>query len=343
MAKVLRVGLIGTGRIGKLHGNNIVNFVNGAELVAVADPYVATDWAKSVGVAEDRIYTDPEAIFSADDIDAVFICSSTASHAEYIIRAAKAGKQIFCEKPIHTDPAKIVEALDEVKKAGVKLQVGFVRRFDHNHKAVKDVVASGKLGAPHVVKVCSRDPEPPSPEYVATSGGIFVDMMIHDFDMVRYLSGSEVTEVSTYGAVKVDEGIGKAGDVDTAIVMLKFANGAIGVIDNSRAARYGYDQRVEVHCDKGCVQDENDNVSTVKISTFEGEKKFTEGDAPKWFFLERYNDAFVQEVNDFVDAINNNTEVPVNGNDGLQPVLIAIAAKKSLDEGRSVKISEIKY
>ena len=338
MAEALRIGLIGTGRIGKLHGNNIAINVPGAKLEAAADIFMneaVETWLKSLGV--EKIYNDPEKIFADPDIDAVFICSSTATHADFIIKAAQAGKDVFCEKPIHTDPAKIHEALDAVEKAGVKLQIGFVRRFDHNHKKVHDVVASGQLGDVHYVKVSSRDPEPPSPEYVATSGGIFVDMMIHDFDMARYLAGSEVTEVSAYGTVKVDEGIGEAGDVDTAIVMLKFENGAIGVIDNSRAARYGYDQRVEVHCDKGCVQDNNDLVDTATISTFEG----VVSERPQWFFLERYNNAFIAETKAFVDAVVNDTDTPVGGQDGLAPVLIAIAAKKSMDEGRSVKISEL--
>ncbi len=334
----LRIGLIGTGRIGRLHGDNLTTYVPDAKLEAVADIFMndtIRDWATSLGV--EKIHTDPDRIFEDPDIDAVFICSSTDSHADFIIKAAKAGKHIFCEKPIHTDPAKIKEALTAVKEANVKLQVGFVRRFDHNHKKVRDVVASGQLGSPHIVKVSSRDPEPPTPEYVATSGGIFVDMMIHDFDMVRYLVGSEATEVSSYGTVKVDEGIGEVGDVDTAIVMLKFENGAIGVIDNSRAARYGYDQRVEVHCDKGCVQDDNDLIDTATISTIDG----VVSEKPKWFFLERYNDAFIEEEKEFVDAVLNDKDTPVSGMDGLMPVLMAIAAKKSLDEGRSVKISEI--
>lgn len=338
MAQALRIGLIGTGRIGKLHGNNIAINVPGAKLEAAADIFMneATEsWLHSLGC--EKVYSDPEKIFSDPDVDAVFICSSTDTHADFIIKAAQAGKHVFCEKPIHTVPSKIREALDAVEKAGVKLQIGFVRRFDHNHKKVHDVVASGQLGDVHYVKVSSRDPEPPTPEYVAVSGGIFVDMMIHDFDMARYLAGSEVTEVSAYGTVKVDESIGAVGDVDTAIVMLKFENGAIGVIDNSRAARYGYDQRVEVHCDKGCVQDNNDLVDTATISTFEG----VVSERPQWFFLERYNNAFIAETKAFVDAVVNDTDTPVGGQDGLAPVLIAIAAKKSMDEGRSVKISEL--
>ncbi len=338
MANKLRIGLLGAGRIGQLHGTNIQNFVPTAEVVIVADPFMNENmeaWAASIGIPATS--NNPDDVFANPDVDAVFICSSTDTHADFIIKAAKAGKHIFCEKPIHTDISKIKEALAAVEEAKVKLQVGFVRRFDKNHKAVRDTVASGRLGAPYVVKVTSRDPAGPPMSYVAVSGGIFTDMMIHDFDMVRYLSGSDVVEVSTVGAVLTDPDYAKYDDVDTAIVTLKFANGAIGVIDNCRTAPYGYDQRVEVHCEKGAVQDNNALENVAFISTAEG----VESAKPTYFFLERYNDAFVAEEIAFVDAINNNTEVPVNGIDGLEPVRIAIAAKKSLVEGRPVKLSEI--
>ena len=338
MKKKLKIGMIGTGRIGRLHGENLAYSVPEARLVAVADLYLNEDmksWAQGLGVS--TISADPSDIINDPEIEAVFICSSTDSHAGLILDAAKAGKHIFCEKPIHTDISVICKALAETEKAGVKLQVGFVRRFDHNHKKVRDVVASGKLGKPHIVKVTSRDPEPQSAEYVATSGGIFMDMTIHDFDMVRYLSGSEVTEVCAFGGILIDPEIKKYGDVDTAIVMLKFENGAVGVIENSRAARYGYDQRTEVHCDKGCVQVSNDLIDTSMISTAEG--VFCE--KPTWFFLERYNDAFISEARAFVDAVLNDREPPVTGKDGLMPVYIAKAAERSLKEGRIVKLSEL--
>lgn len=338
MAKKVKIGVLGVGRIGKLHVTNLVNSIPGAEVVAVADPFMndATEaWAAELGIT--KTTKDPAEIFADASIDAVFICSSTDTHAEFIVRAAEAGKHIFCEKPIATDVKVIEDALAAVDKAGVKLQVGFVRRFDHNHKKVRDTVASGILGAPAIVKVTSRDPEAPPMEYVKVSGGIFLDMMIHDFDMVRYLAGSEVTEVSTYGTVMVDEDFKKYDDVDTAIVMLKFENGAIGVIDNSREAPYGYDQRTEVHCKKGCVQVANDLNDTAMISTADG----VTCAKPTWFFLERYNNAFIAETEAFINAIADGKDVPVTGIDGLMPVKIAIAAKKSLDEGRPVKISEI--
>ncbi|WNS78798.1 inositol 2-dehydrogenase [Domibacillus sp. DTU_2020_1001157_1_SI_ALB_TIR_016] len=338
MNKKVRIGLIGAGRIGQLHGENLVRFVPNAELVAIADPFfndTTYAWASSLGV--ENCYKSAEAIFANPSIDAVFICSATDTHADYIIQAAEAGKHIFCEKPIHYDVAVICEALAAVEKAGVKLQVGFVRRFDYNHKMVHDTVASGKLGAPHIVKVTSRDPEQPPMSYVEGSGGLFMDMMIHDFDMVRYLSRSEVTEVTAYGDVLIDDQFKNYDDVDTAIVMLKFANGALGVIDNSRRAGYGYDQRTEVHCAGGCVQVANVLDNTATISTPDS----VICAKPQWFFLERYNQAFIAEAQAFATAILDDTETPVQGIDGLMPVLIAKAAKRSLDEGRSVKISEI--
>ena len=334
----VRIGLLGAGRIGKLHGTNLQNAVNDAEVVIVADPFMNEEmeaWAKSIGIP--KCTKNADEVFADPDVDAVFICSSTNTHADFIIKAAETGKDIFCEKPIHTEIDGILEALDAVENASVKLQVGFVRRFDRNHKAVHDVAASGDLGKVYVVKVTSRDPEGPPMSYVKVSGGIFNDMMIHDFDMVRYLSGSEVTEVSAIGAVLTNPEYADYDDVDTAIVTLKFENGAIGVIDNCRTAPYGYDQRVEVHCEKGCVQDRNDLENEAFISR--GDGVFSA--KPTWFFLERYNDAFIEEEKAFIDCIINNKPTPVNGNDGLQPVRIALAAKISLDEGRPVGMYEI--
>ncbi|MBQ9060606.1 MAG: inositol 2-dehydrogenase [Firmicutes bacterium] len=336
--KDVRIGLIGAGRIGKLHGENLAFAVPQADLAAVADPLMNDEiraWAMELGISD--CYDNADEIINDPDIDAVFICSSTNTHADLIMQAAAAGKHIFCEKPIDTDLTKIQAALDAVEKAGVKLQVGFVRRFDHNHKAVRDTVASGALGAPHIVKVTSRDPDHQPMEYIAISGGIFMDMTIHDFDMVRYLAGSEVTEVSAYGAALSGAGYDEYDDIDTAIVMLKFENGALGVIDNSRAAHYGYDQRTEVHCDQGCVQVTNDLNNTAMISSAEGVAVAK----PTWFFLERYNDAFIAEARAFAQAVAEDAPVPVTGFDGLQPVKIALAANLALKENRPVKLSEV--
>jgi len=336
MGEKIKVGIIGAGRIGKLHAENLVNNISSVEVKSIADVFAdkIEVWAHSIGIK--NVYSDYHDILNDPEIDAILICSSTNTHSPISIEAAKAGKHIFCEKPIDYDLDRIHSVLDAVKAAGVKFQVGFNRRFDHNFKAVRDMVKAGKIGDPHIIKVTSRDPEPPSAEYAKVSGGMFLDMTIHDFDMVRYLSGSEVDEVYAAAAVLVDPAIGEAGDVDTALITLKFKNGAIGVIDNSRKAAYGYDQRVEVFGSKGGITVSNDTGSSAVLSTAEG----VFSDKPKYFFLERYKDSFISELKDFFEAVQNDTETPVTGIDGLKPVLIAFAAKKSLLEGRAVKVEE---
>ena len=329
MSQKLRIGVIGAGRIGKLHANNLATRVPNAELAAISDVCEPAAKALAEKLNVPAYYSDYHKILEDPDIDAVFICSSTNTHSPISIEAARAGKHIFCEKPIDHDLAKIRPVLEEVKKAGVRYQVGFNRRFDRNFKRVHDVVQSGGIGDVHIVKVTSRDPEAPPLSYVKVSGGIFVDMTIHDFDMVRYLSGSEVEEVSAVGTCLVNPEIGAAGDVDTCIITLKFANGALGVIDNSRQAVYGYDQRVEVFGSKGCITAENETPNNTTLYTAEAVTK----EKPLWFFLERYNDAFIAEECAFVEACMNGTDTAVGAFDGLQPVLIAIAAKESCEKG----------
>lgn len=280
---------------------------------------------------------DYHEILADPEIGAVLICSSTDTHSPISIEAIHAGKHIFCEKPIDHDVAKINEVRKALEGTGLKYQVGFNRRFDHNFEAVRNAVQAGKIGEPHIVKITSRDPEPPSAAYVAVSGGMFLDMTIHDFDMARFLVGSDVEEVYVQSAVLVDPAIGEAGDVDTAVITMKMTNGALAVIDNSRRAAYGYDQRAEVFGSKGMVAVENDSVSNAKIATADG----VTGEKPLFFFLERYMQAYAKEVTAFVDAVVNDTEVPVNQDDGLKAVLIGLAATKSAKEHRPVKISEI--
>lgn len=335
---MLKVGIIGAGRIGRVHSESISKYVKGAEIKAISDIKVTDElksWATSMGIA--NVYDDYRQILQDPEIDAVLVCSSTNTHAPISIEAAQAGKHIFCEKPIDADVGKIHEVLNAVEKAGVKFQVGFNRRFDHNFKAIKDRVANGDIGEPHIIRVTSRDPDAPPIEYIKVSGGMFFDMTIHDFDMIRYLSGSEVTEVFAVGTVLVNPEIGQAGDIDTAVITLKLANGAIGVIDNSRKAVYGYDQRAEVFGSKGAIQISNDTGST---AIFSGENGVV-AEKPKYFFLERYMQSFADEMSCFIDSVVNDKPTLVNGNDGLQPVLIALAAKKSLAENRPVKLSEI--
>ena len=333
MAKKIVLGIIGAGRIGKLHAEDVVNNFIDVEVKAIADIYAdkIKAWANSIGIK--NVYDDYHEILNDPEINTVLICSPTNTHSIITIEAAKASKNIFCEKPIDFDLDRIHAALE---KAGVKFQVGFNRRFDHNFKKVHDLVQNGSIGDPHIIKVTSRDPEPPSAEYAKVSGGMFLDMTIHDFDMVRYLSGSEVEEVYTNAAVLVDPAIGQAGDVDTALISLKFKNGAIGIIDNSRRAAYGYDQRVEVFGSKGGVIVSNDTLNSAVLSTEAG--VFSE--KPKFFFLERYKESFIDELREFFNCVKNNIKPLVSGIDGLKPVLIAIAAKKSYLEGRPVKVEE---
>jgi myo-inositol 2-dehydrogenase/D-chiro-inositol 1-dehydrogenase len=338
LSQSINIGIIGAGRIGKIHAENIAYFMPNAKLVAIADlnmtPAIET-WARNLGVA--KVLKDPAALIADKDIGAVLICSSTDTHADFVVKAAQAGKHIFCEKPVDLTVAKVRAALEAVKKANVKLQVGFNRRFDHNFKRVRELVESGAVGTPQIIKITSHDPAPPPASYVAVSGGIFLDMMIHDFDMARYQAGSDVVEVYATGAVLVDKAIGEAGDVDTALVSLRFANGAIGVIDNSRKAVYGYDQRVEVFGSKGSASAENDTPSTVRLSNESG----VVGDKPLYFFLERYKEAFISEMRAFLEAVSEGRPCPVTGEDGLQDLLVGLAATKSLREGRPVKVSEI--
>ena len=336
-ARRLNVGVLGAGRIGRVHAENLAYRISEAKVVAIADVIIAAAQKLGSDLGITNIFQDPRAILQDKNIDAVIICSSTDTHAQLMEDAAANGKHIFCEKPIALDLAKIDHALAAVKKAGVKLQIGFNRRFDPSFKRVRDLVASGELGDPHILRITSRDPAPPPIAYVKVSGGIFLDMTIHDFDMARYLMGSEVEEVYAAANVLVDPEIGKAGDVDTAVITLRFANGALGVIDNSRKAVYGYDQRVEVFGSKGVAMAENKTPDTVVKSDTAG----VHAALPLHFFVERYAEAYVQEMRAFVQAVLENKTPPVTGLDARIPVVIGYAAKKSAEEHRPVRLSEI--
>lgn len=334
----MKVGIIGAGRIGKVHGESIMRYVKDATVKAIADPFMNEQteaWAKGLGIAE--VYTDYHKILEDKEIEAVLICSSTDTHSAISLEAIAAGKHIFCEKPIDHDVNKILEVKKALENANIKYQVGFNRRFDHNFKGARAAVEAGKIGTLDVLKICSRDPGAPPVEYVKVSGGIFLDMTIHDFDMVRFMSGEEVEEVFAYGAVRVDPAIGEAGDIDTAVISMKLQSGAIAVIDNSREASYGYDQRVEAFGRKGQVAVSNDTESTAVISDADG----VHAEKPLYFFLQRYMQAYVDEVSEFIDCIVNDKDVTVGIDCGLQPVLIGLAAKRSLKENRPVKICEI--
>jgi myo-inositol 2-dehydrogenase / D-chiro-inositol 1-dehydrogenase len=333
----LKLGVIGAGRIGKIHAENLARRIPETTVLAVADidMMAARNLAESLSIPLATV--NPSEVITLPDLDAVVICSATETHTPLIIEAARAGKHIFCEKPIDLDLQRIDEALAAVEQAGVKLQVGFNRRYDANFCQIRDVIQAGRIGEPHIVQITSRDPAPPPLDYVRASGGIFLDMTIHDFDMARFLVDSPVTEVYAAGSVLIDPAIGDADDFDTAVTTLRYASGAICVINNSRQAVYGYDQTVEVLGSKGSVRTANNTAHRAVVTDPEGEH----GPIPLYFFLERYTDAYIAEMRDFVDTLIHDRMPSVSGADGRAPVVIGLAATKSAREGRPVKLSEI--
>ena len=335
--KKLNIGIIGAGRIGKVHAESLVQQVPAANVIAIADVNVEEARLLAGKLGIEQVSADYRDILNNPTVEAVVICSPTNTHALYIEEAALAGKHIFCEKPVDLNLSVIQHALDVVKNSGVKLMVGFNRRFDPNFAKVQSLVREGKIGEPHILKITSRDPNPPSPQYVTVSGGMFLDMTIHDFDMARFIVGSEVEEVYVVSAVLVDQAIGKAGDVDTAIITLRFKNGCLGVIDNSRKAVYGYDQRVEIFGSKGMVNVENNKPDNHRYYAAENISE----SLPLNFFMTRYTEAYSIEMKEFCNAVIKNTPLTVDGFDGLVSVAIGLAAKKSVEEKRPVKLSEI--
>ena len=333
----INVGVIGAGRIGTLHIEHLAQNIPDAELVAICSLDRGRVDTLAAQFNLPKVTNDYTTILADTQIDAVLICSSTDTHVQISREAAEAGKHIFCEKPIAFDLAQIDETLAIVEKSGVKFQVGFNRRFDASFRRIREAVAAGEIGEPHILRITSRDPGPPPIEYVKVSGGIFLDMTIHDFDMARYLIGDEVTEVYATGGVRVEPSIGEAGDIDTAVITLKFRNGVIGTIDNSREAVYGYDQRVEVFGSKGMVTAANPLTDTVTFSDSAG----TRAAAPPHFFLERYKPAFLAELQAFLTCIREDTAPLVTGEDGRVPVVMGFAAMQSLRENRPVRLDEI--
>lgn len=337
MSKQIKVGIIGAGRIGQVHAESLTRRIEAAQLVAISDidPAAATRCAERFQIP--KATGDYRELLNDPNIDAILICSSTDSHAPLICESAAAGKHIFCEKPIALDLVAIDQALAAVERADVKLQIGFNRRFDSNFHHLHDVVKTGGVGQPHMVRITSRDPAPPPLGYLATSGGIFLDMTIHDFDLARFLIGAEVESVFATGAVLVDPAIGEANDLDTVAVTLRYANGALGVIDNSRQAVYGYDQRAEVFGSAGAIEAHNKTPHNTLHSTALG----VQSAKPLYFFLERYMDAYVREVNAFITAIQEDQPAPVTGHDGRMATLLGLAAWQSYRENRPVAVSEI--
>lgn len=333
--KTIRAGIAGVGRIGKIHLENILQKFPDVHIALVADPSEeAEDYVRGKDLKYSKDYTD---IIGNKEIDVVIICSPTDTHADFVIRAAISGKHIFCEKPLDLSLERVKKVLEVVKRSDIKLMLGFNRRFDPNFLKVKEIAESGKLGALQLLKIISRDPGPPPISYVKISGGLFMDMAIHDFDMARYIMNKEVVEVYSKGAVLVDKAIGDAGDIDTALTTLVFEDGTMANIDNSRKAVYGYDQRLEVFGSNGMVKVDNNFPDNHQLYGPDG----IHGPLPLNFFLERYTVSYQNEMEAFFKSIRNNDKTLVSGLDGLQAMKIALAAKKSVQENRPVVLTEI--
>jgi len=327
----MKFGIIGAGRIGKIHGGNVAARSDSqVACVSDADPAAATALAKATGgkVAE------VEALLASKDVDAVAICSPTDTHADLIERAARAKKAIFCEKPIHLDVERVRACLEVVKETGATLMVGFNRRFDPNLSTLRKRVAEGAIGALEILSITSRDPGPPPISYITRSGGLFRDMMIHDFDLARFILGEEPVAVSAMGSALVDKAIGDVGDIDTAVVIMETASGKVAQISNSRRAAYGYDQRVEAHGVKGMVHAANVRETTVE---FAGEHGFTSDKALN-FFLERYETAYRNELDAFIGAVKSGEKPRPDGEDGLKALLLADAAYRSWESKQRVAV-----
>ncbi len=332
----IKIAVAGLGRIGKIHLNNLCRNFSEIEVVAVMD---LMDNSKETADEYNipLFLKDFDSLLSIPELDAVVICSPTDTHADYVVKAARKGKHIFCEKPLDLSLEKVKEVLTIVEESKVKLMLGFNRRFDPEFRKIRELVINGTIGDPQILKITSRDPGPPPISYIKVSGGIFLDMTIHDFDMARYISGKEVREVFAAGAVKVDEAIGEAGDIDTAVITLVFEDNTMAVIDNSRKAAYGYDQRLEVFGSKGMALADNNFPNSHKLYSEKG----VSGDLPLHFFLERYQESYNNEMHDFINALNTGGEMPVGGIDGLMSIMIGLAARKSVEENRPVKITEV--
>ena len=326
----MRIAVLGTGRIGAMHAELLAQRVEGVSLAAVYD--AESGLARSVA---DRLGVDAvasaEELYASPEVDAIAICSSTDTHVDAMVAAAESGKAIFCEKPLSLDLAEVDRGLAAVERAGVFFQVGFNRRFDPAHQSVRDAVAAGTIGDVHIVRITSRDPAPPPAKYSRGSGGLFLDTTLHDFDLARYVTGSEVVDVYARGAVRITD------ELDTAVVTLTHADGAFTVIDNSRQAVYGYDQRVEAFGSLGVAASENPLAHTGLVRTTAG----THAPTLPYFFLERYIPSYVREWEAFVSAFRDGSPSPVGPADGRAPLVIGLAAQRSHREGRLVRIDEV--
>jgi myo-inositol 2-dehydrogenase/D-chiro-inositol 1-dehydrogenase len=336
MTRQVNIAVIGTGRMGSVHARNLARSLPEANLAAVCDIRLEVALAVAAELGIQRAVKDYHELLADREIEAVLIATSTDTHAFILKDAAAAGKQIFCEKPLALDLASIDDALAAIQKSGVKLQIGFNRRFDKSFLRVHEIVTSGEIGRPCILRITNRDPVPPSVEYARSSGGMFLDMTIHDFDMARFQVG-EIEEVYALGNVLVAPELREADDVDTDLVTLKFENGAMGVIDNSRQAVYGYDQRLEVFCSQGVAMAGNEAETTI----VKGNESGFLTARPPYFFMQRYAPCYLEEVRQFIECVRDDKPTPATGEDGRLAVVLGFAAWKSLRENRPVRLSEI--
>jgi myo-inositol 2-dehydrogenase/D-chiro-inositol 1-dehydrogenase len=337
MKRQVNLAVIGTGRIGSVHTRNLVRSIHEANVVAVCDIRVEVAQAVAEDLGVEDVVKDYHELLADKDIEAVLIATNTDTHAFIVKDAVNAGKQIFCEKPLALNLAEIDDVMKTVEKSGVKLQVGYNRRFDKGFQRVRQIVASGEIGAPCILHITNRDPEPPSLEYAKTSGGMFLDMSIHDFDMVRFQIG-EVDEVYAIGSVIVAPYLKDIGDVDVDIISLRFENGAVGAIDNSRKCVYGYDQRLEVFCSNGTAMAGNE----YENMAIRGDDLGYHSARVPYSFIERYAECYVEEVRQFLQCVQADKPVSPTGYDSRASVLLGLAASESFRLKRPVNMKEFR-
>lgn len=333
---MIKIGIVGLGRIGKVHLFNIQQLISGASVIAACTrSEKSLEYAKKHSVK--GLFTSFDDMLSEGGIDAVIIASPTALHFEHLKLAIAAGKHIFCEKPIDLSIENVKEIKSLLDANPVKFMVGFNRRYDPNVLKIKKELNEGRLGALQSVKIISRDPGPPPMEYIKTSGGLFLDMAIHDFDLARYLMNSEITEVYSTASIFGDLPLETVDDVDTAVTILKFKNKGFATIENSRNSTYGYDQRIEVFGEKGLLSAQNKSDDSVYFANNSGFHR----PKPVGFFIERYKESYINILDSFVQCLEQNKDLELTFQDGLQSLAISLAAKKSSKQNRTVLLSEI--
>jgi myo-inositol 2-dehydrogenase/D-chiro-inositol 1-dehydrogenase len=337
MKPPVNIAVIGTGRIGSVHSRNLVRSIHEAKVVALCD--IRLDVAQAVAdeLGIKRVVKDFHELLDDKSIEAVLIATNTDTHAFIVKDCARAGKHIFCEKPLALNLADTDAVIEIVEKTGVKLQIGFNRRFDKSFRRVKEIVTSGQIGRPCILHIVNRDPEPPTLEYSASCGGMFLDMSIHDFDMIRFQIG-EVEQIYAIGNVLMAPYLKELGDVDIDIISLKFADGTLGSIDNSRQCAYGYDQRLEVFCANGTAMAGNE----YEHATITGDGLGFHAARVPYSFIQRYADGYIAEVRQFLQCVQNDKPVSPTAFDSRMAVLLGSAAWESFRQNRPILMKDYK-